>query len=213
MRSMDLTTAGAARTGLGCRVVWVAVASGRPRRALGAAGLESAPARVNGFPRETIERYIVAQRVNESVEVQAPVQDVFRYWSNFENFPSFMQNVEEVEMTDQDTSRWKVKGPLGVSVEFEAKTTEMDPERGIGWNTINGEVMTSGEVRFEEIQPDRTRVELTMNYADPPGGRTGESVASLLSEPEKSTREDLQNFARIVENDEMGGTEGQTPSR
>ena len=155
----------------------------------------------------------MAQRVQESVEVQAPLQDVFSYWSNFENFPKFMSNIEDVRMTGQNTSHWQVKGPLGKSVEFDAKTTEMDPSRGIGWNTVDGEVMTSGEVRFEELLPDRTRVEVTMNYADPPGGKIGEVVASVLSDPEKSTREDLQNFVGIVERGELGGSEGQTPSQ
>jgi uncharacterized membrane protein len=145
----------------------------------------------------------MAQRVQESIEVQAPLQDVYNYWSDFENFPRFMQNIEEVRMTGQDTSHWKVKGPLGVSVEFDAKTTEMNPERGVGWNTVDGQVMTSGEVTFQEVQPDRTRVELTMNYADPPGGKVGEAVANILSDPEKSTRQDLENFARIVGRGEL----------
>jgi len=140
------------------------------------------------------------------VEVQAPLREVFTYWSNFENFPKFMSNIEEVRMTGQDTSHWRVKGPLGKSVEFDAKTTEMDPSRGIGWNTVEGEVMTSGEVRFEEVLPDRTRVEVTMNYADPPGGKVGEVVANVLSDPEKSVREDLQNFAGIVDRGELGGS-------
>jgi uncharacterized membrane protein len=155
----------------------------------------------------------VAQRVHESIEVQAPVEDVFRYWSNFENFSNFMQNVEEVRMTGQDTSHWRVKGPLGKSVEFDARTTEMDPSRGIGWNTTEGDVMTSGEARFEEVAPGRTRVDVTMNYADPPGGRVGEAVANILSNPEKNLQEDLQNFARIVERGELGGPQAQTPSR
>jgi uncharacterized membrane protein len=154
----------------------------------------------------------VSQRVNESIEVSAPVSEVYRYWSNFENFPNFMQNVEEVRMTGQDTSHWQVKGPLGKSVQFDARTTEMDPNRGIGWNTEDGEVMTSGEARFEEISPDRTRVEVTMNYADPPGGKIGEVAANLLSNPEKNMKEDLENFARIVERGEMGGAGEQTPS-
>lgn len=152
------------------------------------------------------------QRVNESIEVQAPVAEVYRYWSNFENFPNFMQNVEEVRMTGQDTSHWRVKGPLGKSVQFEARTTEMSPNRGIGWNTEDGEVMTSGEARFEEIAPDRTRVEVTMNYADPPGGKVGEVAANILSNPERNMQEDLQNFSRIVEKGELGGAGEQTPS-
>ena len=86
----------------------------------------------------------------------------------------------------------------------------MGPNRGIGWNTVDGEVMTSGEGRFEEKLPDRTRVAVTMNYADPPGGRVGEVVAEAASNPERIKREDLQNFARIVE---RGGLESQTPSR
>ena len=155
----------------------------------------------------------MSQRVQESVEVQAPVEDVFRYWSNFENFPSFMSNVDEVRMTGQDTSHWKVKGPLGKSVQFDAKTTEMDPGRGIGWNTIEGDVMTSGEARFEEVAPGRTRIEVTMNYSDPPGGAVGEAVANVLSSPERNLREDLQNFAKIVERGELGGPGAQAPSR
>ena len=130
----------------------------------------------------------MAQRVHESIEVQASLEDVFSYWSNFENFPNFMQNVEEVRMTGQDTSHWTVKGPLGKSVEFDAKTTEMGPNRGIGWNTVDGEVMTSGERRFEEKLPDRTRVVVTMNYADPPGGKVGEVVAEVASNPERIKR-------------------------
>jgi uncharacterized membrane protein len=107
------------------------------------------------------------QRVHESVEVRAPLREVFDYWSNLEHFPEIMSNVEEVRVIDQERSHWKVKGPVGTSVEFDARTTEMDPDRGIGWNSVEGEVDTSGEVRFEKVASDRTRIEVTMNYADP----------------------------------------------
>ncbi len=118
-----------------------------------------------------------------------------------------MQNIEEVRMTGEDTSHWRVKGPLGKSVEYDAKTTGMGPNRGIGWNTVDGQVMTSGEVRFEEILPDRMRVEVTMNYADPPGCKAGEVVAEAISSPERIVKEDLQNFAGLVERGELGGVE------
>ena len=155
----------------------------------------------------------MAQRVNESIEVGAPVQDVFAYWSNFENFPQFMENIEEVRMTGQDMSHWRIKGPIGQSVEFDAKTTELDPNRGIGWNAVEGDVMTAGEVKFEEAAPGRTRVEVTINYSDPPGGKVGEVVAGAISDPEKRLREDLRNFEQVVERGELGGASRQSPSR
>jgi len=146
----------------------------------------------------------MAQRVHESIEVQAPLQDVFTYWSNLENFPQIMSNVEEVRVLDQETSHWKVKGPLGTDVEFDAKTTEMSAERGIGWNSTNdNEVETSGQVRFEEVAEGRTRIDVTMNYSDPPGGKVGELAANALSNPEREMREDLENFARKVERGEL----------
>jgi uncharacterized membrane protein len=145
----------------------------------------------------------MAQRVQESIEVQAPLQDVFTYWSNLENFPQIMSNIEEVRVAG-DTSHWKVKGPLGKTVEFYARTTEMSPERGIAWNSTNdNDVETSGQVRFEEVAEGRTRIDVTMNYADPPGGRVGEVVADAISNPEREMREDLENFARQVERGEL----------
>ena len=145
----------------------------------------------------------MAQRVQESIEVQVPLQDVFTYWSNLENFPQIMSNIEEVRVAG-DTSHWKVKGPLGKTVEFDARTTEMSPERGIAWNSTNdNDVETSGQVRFEEVAEGRTRIDVTMNYADPPGGRVGEVVADAISNPEREMREDLENFARQVERGEL----------
>ena len=145
----------------------------------------------------------MAQRVHESIEIQAPLQDIFTYWSNLENFPHIMRNVEEVRVAG-DTSHWRVKGPLGKTVEFDARTTEMSPERGIGWNSTNdNEVETSGQVRFEEVAEGRTRIDVTMNYADPPGGKVGEVVADAISNPEREMREDLENFARQVERGEL----------
>ncbi len=145
----------------------------------------------------------MAQRIHESIEVQAPLRDVFVYWSNFQNFPRIMRNVEEVRATGPDTTRWRVKGPLGKTIEYDARTTEMDPTRGIAWQSVEGEVENSGQVRFEEVAVDRTRIEVTMNYADPPGGKVGEVVAEVIYNPEREVREDLENFASRVERGEL----------
>jgi len=144
----------------------------------------------------------MAQRVHESIEVQAPLEDVFTYWSNLENLPQIMRNIEEVRVAG-DTSHWKVNAPLGKIIEYDARTTEMSPERGIGWQSIEGEVDTSGQVRFEEVATGRTRIDVTMNYADPPGGKVGELAAEVVSNPEREMREDLENFAKRIERGEL----------
>lgn len=116
---------------------------------------------------------------------------------NLENFTQIMRSVEEVRVMDQGMSHWRIKGPLDKTVEFDAETVEMSPERGIGWNsTGDNDVETSGQERFEEVADGRTCTDVAMSYADPPGGNVGELAANALSNPERKMREDLENFAR-----------------
>src|ERR687898_542894 len=139
------------------------------------------------------------QRIESSVEVGAPVQDVYDYWKTLENLPQFMKNIEEVRPTGPDTTHWVVKGPLGYRAEFDARTTQNKPNEAIGWNSENGDVQTSGQVRFKEVTPNRTRVEVQMNYWDPPGGRAGEVASRLVANPQIMVQQDLQNFKEIIE--------------
>src|ERR671917_3839 len=139
------------------------------------------------------------QRVESSVVVEAPVSRVYEYWSDLENLPNFMTNVEEVRATGPDRTHWVVKGPLGAKMEFDAETTQEEENRALGWNSVDGNVETSGQVRFQELRPERTRVEVTMNYADPPGGRLGEVGSRLVSNPQVMVDQDLYNFKEIIE--------------
>jgi uncharacterized membrane protein len=139
------------------------------------------------------------QRVEGSTEIEAPVETVYAYWETLENLPNFMANVEEVTLTGPDTTRWRVKGPLGRKLEWEARTTLKELNSAIGWNTIGGEVGTSGQVRFREVAPGRTRVEVQMNYADLPGGRVGEVASRVVANPKIMMQQDLQNFKEIIE--------------
>ena len=139
------------------------------------------------------------QRVEGSIEVEAPVARVYEYWSNLENLPRFMSNIEEVRSTGPDTSHWVVKGPLGAKVEFDARTTQDEPNSAIGWNSVDGVVQTSGQVRFQEIGDTRTRIEVQMNYADPPGGKVGEAASRVVANPKIMMEQDLRNFKDIIE--------------
>jgi uncharacterized membrane protein len=139
------------------------------------------------------------QRVEGSVEVEAPVQQVYEYWKTLENLPQFMVNVEEVRSTGPDTTHWRVKGPLGASLEFDARTTQDETNEAIGWNTEDGDVQTSGQVRFQQVTDSRTRVEVQMNYWDAPGGRAGEIASRIVANPKVMVQQDLQNFKEIIE--------------
>ena len=139
------------------------------------------------------------QRVEGSTEIVAPVEKVYDYWKNLENLPQFMTNVEEVRATGPDTTHWVVKGPLGAKLEFDARTTQNQPNEAIGWNTEDGEVQTSGQVRFQELSPERTRIEVQMNYWDAPGGKAGEVASRLVANPQLMVQQDLQNLKEILE--------------
>ncbi len=139
------------------------------------------------------------QRLEGSIEVNAPVQQVYEYWETLENLPSFMSNVEEVRSTGDNVTHWRVKGPLGASVEFDARTTQNERNEALGWNTENGDVQTSGQVRFRDLGDDQTRIEVQMNWFDPPGGKIGEAVTGLVAGPKAMLEQDLLNFKDIIE--------------
>ena len=139
------------------------------------------------------------QRVESSVVVEAPVDQVFNYWRTLENLPNFMSNIEEVRSIGNRQTHWRVKGPLGAKLEFDAQTTQEQENQTIAWESLDGNIETSGEVRFQELGPNRTRVEVSMNYADPPGGRLGEVGSRIVANPQVMVDQDLQNFKEIIE--------------
>ena len=139
------------------------------------------------------------QRVKGSTEIQAPVGEVYGYWQTLENLPLFMANVEEVRPLGEGRTHWRIRGPFGTGVEFVAETTRDEPNGAIAWNSTEGDVETSGQVLFEELGPSATRVEVTMNYADPPGGKLGEAASKIVADPKLQIEQDLKNFKDIME--------------
>ena len=140
------------------------------------------------------------QRVETSIRVKAPVAQVYQLWRNFENFPEFMQHVEQVRCLDAECRRshWKVRGPVGISIEYDAELTQDEPNKAIGWNSRDGDMKTTGSVSFSE-QEDNTLVHVIMQWASPPGGPIGEVVSHILQNPDKMLQEDLQRFKDIAE--------------
>jgi uncharacterized membrane protein len=140
------------------------------------------------------------QRAEKNIRVHASAQKVYQYWRNFENFPTFMDHVEEVRVIggNDRMSHWKLKGPLGKTVEFDSEITTDEPGKQIGWNSRGGSMETSGVVTFTEAG-DATEVHVIMQWYDTPGGALGEIVSRLFQNPEKMLEEDLMRFKDIVE--------------
>ena len=141
----------------------------------------------------------MAEQVTRTIMVSAPVADVYTMWANFENFPHFMKNMESVKKTGDGLSHWVMKGPLGTKLEWDARTTRMDENTRIAWNSLDGgDIKTSGQVTFNEMPEGVTQITVTLQYV-PPLGKLGETVAHLFDNPEKKLEEDLNNFKNYVE--------------
>lgn len=149
-------------------------------------------------------------RVEESVTVNKPVADVYRFWRNLENLPRFMSHLESVKSLGGGRSHWTAKGPAGTSIDWDAMTTDERVNERISWRSLEGsQVPNHGKVEFREAQGGQSteiRVELEYN---PPGGAVGAAVAKLFGEePSQQIRDDLQQLKQKLESGEFVTTGG-----
>ena len=135
-------------------------------------------------------------RVVRTMTVEAPIEGVYEFWSDFENFPRFMSHVREVNRTGPDRTHWVVAGPGGTPIEWDAVVTDRVPNEVIGWRTVEGSLVEHrGTVRFRPAGNGATRIEIRMTYR-PVGGALGHGIAELFgSDPERVIGEDLARVA------------------
>jgi uncharacterized membrane protein len=106
------------------------------------------------------------ERIQKSVYVDLPLQAVYNQWTQFEEFPLFMEGVKHVEQLDDKRLHWDVEIG-GKSKEWDARITEQIPDQRIAWESEAGE-NTAGIVSFQADGPNRTQVNLELFY-DPKG--------------------------------------------
>lgn len=134
----------------------------------------------------------------KTIIVTAPVSEVYQFWTQFDRFPEFMSNIKSVEKAGDRLSHWVAKGPLGTSVEWDAETTLMEENKRIAWNSRDhGDITTSGQVTFVELDNNQTQVHVLIKY-DPPAGVVGDIVAKIFSDPQRELEEDLERFKTII---------------
>ena len=149
--------------------------------------------------------------VEEVVTVNAPPDQLFRFWRNLEQLPRFMDHLVSVSQIDERRSHWVAKAPGRRTVEWDAEIINEIPGELIGWRTLDGsEIVSAGSVRFKPAFGGRgTEVHVRLQY-DPPAGKIGATVAWLLGhEPSQVIREDLRRFKQIMETGEVATTKGQ----
>jgi uncharacterized membrane protein len=144
--------------------------------------------------------------VTESVDVEVPVQTAYNQWTQFEEFPKFMEGVEEVQQLDDTHLHW-VAEIGGQRREWDAEITEQRPDERVAWRSTNG-TTNAGVVTFHRLSDSTTRVTVQMEW-EPEG--ISEKVGAAVGTDDRRVRGDLERFKEMIENrgSETGGWRGE----
>jgi uncharacterized membrane protein len=132
--------------------------------------------------------------IEQSIDVNVPVRTAYNQWTQFEEFPRFMEGVEAVRQLDQQRLHWRAN--IGGKVEeWEALITEQHPDERIAWKNTTG-APNAGVVTFHRLSDTKTRVMLQMEY-DPQG--VVENLGDMLGVVSRRVANDLERFKGFIE--------------
>ena len=132
--------------------------------------------------------------IEESVEVQVPIRAAYDQWTQFEEFPRFMEGVEAVSQTDDTHLHWEAE-IAGARREWDAEITEQRPDERVAWKAIDG-AENAGVVTFHRIADSTTRIMLQLDF-DPDG--LAETLGDKLGFVRRRAAGDLERFKGFVE--------------
>jgi uncharacterized membrane protein len=146
------------------------------------------------------------ERIEKTFEVDCPVNTVYNQWTQFEEFPRFMEGVDEVRQLDDTHLHWKAK-IAGKEKEWDSEIVEQVPDKVIAWRSTSG-APNAGTVRFEPLNRDRTRIKVTMEY-EPKGfiENAGDALGVVSHKVENA----VERFKDLLEQRraETGGWRGE----
>ncbi len=144
--------------------------------------------------------------IEESVEVGVPVRTAYNQWTQFEEFPRFMEGVEEIRQIDDTHLHWRTK-VAGREKEFDARVTEQIPDERVAWTSEDG-AEHAGVVTFHRIDDSRTRVMLQLDLEP---DSAVEKLGDALGLAKRRVKGDLENFKQMIEarGGETGGWRGE----
>jgi uncharacterized membrane protein len=150
-------------------------------------------------------------KVEKTVTINKPVDELYRFWHNLENLPTFMNHLTSVTVDNEKRSHWVANAPLGQSFQWDAEILEERENELISWATVPGaDVENYGCVTFKPAPGNRgTEVQFVLKY-NPPGGALGYAIAKLFGEdPKQQISNDLRRFKMLMETGEISTTQGQ----
>lgn len=148
----------------------------------------------------TVQKLVEPIHVVRSVTIDRPPEVVYQFWRNLGNLPQFMAHLESVE-EEGHTSRWRVKAPAGLTIEWEAEITIDEPGERLAWRSLEGaSVPNRGAVTFKPGPAGRgTELSVELKY-EPPGGALAAALAKLFGEePGQQIAGDLRRLKQVLE--------------
>ena len=144
--------------------------------------------------------------IEKSIEVKVPVHTAYNQWTQFEEFPRFMEGVEEVRQLDDTHLHWRAKVG-GKEEQWDAVITEQIPDERIAWRNTSG-APNAGVITFHKLDPQRTKLMLQVDY-EPQGAM--ENIGSALGVVGRRIEGDLERFKEFIESRgaETGGWRGE----
>jgi uncharacterized membrane protein len=136
----------------------------------------------------------IMSTVEKSIEVNVPVNTAYNQWTQFEDFPRFMEGIEEVRQLDETHLHWRAK-VAGKEEEWDAEITEQIPDQRIAWHSTTG-ALNAGVVTFHRITDDTTRIMLQMDY-EPEG--VAENIGDAVGVFSHRVSGDLERFKQFLE--------------
>jgi uncharacterized membrane protein len=130
----------------------------------------------------------------KSIEVDVPVRTAYNQWTQFEEFPQFMEGVQKVKQLDDKRLHWHAK-VAGKEEQWDATITEQTPDRMVAWRSTSG-APNGGQVTFESLGANRTRVTARMEY-EPEG--VVEKAGDALGFMDRRVQGDLKRFKEFIE--------------
>jgi uncharacterized membrane protein len=144
-------------------------------------------------------------KLKKAVTVGSPAEPLYRYWRELRNLPRLFDNLLAVDVIDDMRSHWSLKIPGGMTLEWDAEITVDRENEMIGWRSLGAaDIDNAGYVRFERATGGRgTVVRVALQY-NPPAGRLGAGLSTLLGErPAGLVEEGLRKFKQIMETGEI----------